>query len=727
MKKILFFLLISTAVFAQPYNGTVIRGVSYSVNAGNSSTTNLASGAFFTGTISNVTNGEPEIQISISCDQPLEVTLEQFNDAAGLEQLPDIHFGVEPTSSTHNRGGLNQNLNLVGNYFRMVVKNVGNATTSVFSLKVTTGFMPIGARNYTSPPLGTDEGMGVRPIPQVNWRTTFSKVLASNWDNDFWSTIRLGSGMAISQSSGNGVITAGTTANSETIVRSKKNFTGSFLVRAQTLLSQRIINQNFVVELTDVIGDNLTLTAISATSCSVTIPNNPFTSENVGQSLNIGAISAGTIPGTIVPGRYAIASVAGNVVTFTVAGWTGATSGTGTCSLFGWNYHQLIYSGTTATNVLYDAARKGWASGATTATINTTASPGHMALIGSDDGSAFLADQLVASSTTLPITTRASRVVNIADEYTDLWLQIRVVNGSTAPASGTTWTIGTIAVENYATQQVTLANSKAMGSGTAASVRVENVHAVTATNATAANFNAQVIGLAANSAASSGNPVLSGAAVMAATPDLTLVAGDAMRLGGTTAGQLVTKDDAPTEQEFTFSGSITNSTTAVVFKNAAGASIRNFVKGIVVSNSTLGSATELVVRDGAVTASSVASNVITSGTHDLKIGDQIVFSSIGSFTGIVAGTPYWVLTVPSTTTFTLSATPNGSTLTVGGTGSPVFNRILLRQNIDVTASKPYLIPLPVALRGAQNVTMDIQAVTAVTGTIYYSILGYTSF
>ena len=489
MKKILFLsLLISTSAFSQtspPYNGAgIIRGVSYTVNTGNSSTTNLAAGASFTGTLSNVTNGEPEIQISISSDQPLEVTLEQYNDASMLEPLPEIHFDVEPNSASHNKGGLNQNLNLVGNYFRMVVQNVGVSTTTLFSLKVTTGFMPIGARNYTSPPLGTDEGMGVRALPQINWRTTFAKVLASTWDTDFWSRPILGSGMATSQSAGNGVITSGTTANSETILRSKRNFTGSFLIRAQTILSQRIINQSFIVELVDVIGDGLTLTAVSATSCTVTIPNNPFTSENVGQSLNIGAISAGSIPGTIIPGRYAIASVSGNNVTFTVAGWTGATSGTGTCSLFGWNYHQLIYQGTTATNVNYDAQRKGWASGATTATISTTASPGHMAIMGSDDGNAFLADQLVASASTLPITTRASRVINIADEYADLWLQIRVLNGSTAPASTTTWTIGTLAVENYATQQVTLASSKAMGTNTAASVKVENTPAVTVSSGT---------------------------------------------------------------------------------------------------------------------------------------------------------------------------------------------------------------------------------------------------
>lgn len=482
MKKILFFLLISTTAFSQtgpPYNGAgIIRGVQYTVNSANSRTEELSAGEIFTGTIVNVTTGEPNIQISVSADQPLEVQLLQYNDASGLEPLPVIHYDL-PASI-----GLNQNINLTGNYFQVKVQNKGIASTTTFNLLTTTGFMSLGARNYIAPPQGTDEGMGVRPVPQINWRTTFAKVLASTWDTEFWARVSLGSGMANSQSAGNGVITSGTTANSETILRSRRSFNGSFLLRAQTTISQRIVNNNFVVELVDVIGDGLTLTAVSATSCIVTIPNNPFTSENVGQFINIGAIKVGTIPGTLVPGRYAIASVSGNNVSFTVSGWTGATSGTGTCSLFGWNYHQVLYTGTTATNASYDAQRKGWNSGATTATINTTASPGHMAIMGSDDGNSFLADQLVASATTLPISTRASRVVNIADETTDLWLQIRVLNGTTSPASTTTWTIGTISVENFASQQVTLASSKVQGANTTQPVSVLNTPAVTVSSGT---------------------------------------------------------------------------------------------------------------------------------------------------------------------------------------------------------------------------------------------------
>jgi hypothetical protein len=102
-----------------------------------------------------------------------------------------------------------------------------------------------------------------------------------------------------------------------------------------------------------------------------------------------------------------------------------------------------------------------------------------MAIMGSDDGNAFFSDQLVASSTTLPITTRASRVSNIADETADLWVQIRVLNGTTAPATTTTWTIGTVSVENFASQQVTLASAKVQGANASQPVSVLNTPAVT--------------------------------------------------------------------------------------------------------------------------------------------------------------------------------------------------------------------------------------------------------
>ena len=260
-------------------------------------------------------------------------------------------------------------------------------------------------------------------------------------------------------------------------------------------------------------------------------------------------------------------------------------------------------------------------------------------------------------------------------------------------------------------------------------VRGTNLIALNNALPAGANIIGSITGTVAHSAASSGNPQRIAGRVLPTTPDLTLVAGDASEAGITTGQQLLYKPFSPSELDFNFIGSITNSTTSVVFKNAAGASIRNYISGIVITDDALGAATEVVIKDGAITATSVTTNVITSALHDLKIGDQIIFSAIGSFTGIVAGTSYWVLTVPSTTTFSLSATPNGSTLTVGGTGSPVFSRILYRTKLQTAAlAMPIVIQFNNPLRGAPNATMDIQTLTATTtGTVYYNLQGYLGF
>ena len=285
----------------------------------------------------------------------------------------------------------------------------------------------------------------VTPKTQSLFRATFGKAIASGVDSDFFSIVGglIGTGQSVSQSGGNLLITSGTTANSETILRSNVNLTGSFTARWQAILSQRIAQNNFYIELVDVIGDNLSYVINSATSVTVTLSRSLFTSENVGQSISIGAITGAAG----VPGRYAIASVSGPQVTFTVSGWP--SSGSGTCSLFGMNFHRTTYSGTVATAAGYDTGRAGYASGDTTATINTTASPGHMGIMAVTDGMAVFADQLTASSTAVSVTQRASRVVNLAREDAQLFLQIRCTNGSSAPASTTTFTVGMAALNNF--------------------------------------------------------------------------------------------------------------------------------------------------------------------------------------------------------------------------------------------------------------------------------------
>lgn len=316
-------------------------------------------------------------------------------------------------------------------------------------------------------PHGNDPAVVVKTTPQHVSRIGFTKAVAGGVDTSWGGLVgSVGTGMAVNQTGGNLVITSGTTANSETIIRGLESFDGGVRIRARSTLSQRIVNNNFFVELVDVIGDNLAYSIGSATAITVTFPSgHGFDSSNVGQSMYLGGFS-GT--GTRFSGRYPIASVSGDNVTFTVAGFA---VGTGTVSAFGWNYYQLHYTGTTATSANFDTQRKGYATGATAATINTTASPGHLAVITGNDLVATFADQLVATGSAIKQTIRATRDENVPDD-TQLRLQLRIANGTTAPASTTTWTVGFVSVANFANQSVSINDVRPMGVGNALPVEI---------------------------------------------------------------------------------------------------------------------------------------------------------------------------------------------------------------------------------------------------------------
>lgn len=304
-------------------------------------------------------------------------------------------------------------------------------------------------------------GLPTTHVPPVFMRIGFAEVGSGLQGTaaQKLTLLQTGAGMAVSQSAGNLVITTGTTANAETVIRSVDKFTGSMFARVKAILSQRIANQFFRFEMADLIGEALTYTINSTTSVTVTFPvgTNPFTAINVGQSLRLSRLSS-----VGIPGRYAIASVSGDSVNFTVASWP--ASGSGTLTLYGFNFIMSEYSGTTATNVSFDAGRRGWASGNSTLTINTTASPGHVGQLAFDVNTAGYSDALVASNTGYQWTNRGSRIENLPDPDTELYLFIVVQNGNTAPASTTTLTVGFIQVEDQGRQKVRIASSDPAGS-----------------------------------------------------------------------------------------------------------------------------------------------------------------------------------------------------------------------------------------------------------------------
>lgn len=110
-------------------------------------------------------------------------------------------------------------------------------------------------------------------------------------------------------------------------------------------------------------------------------------------------------------------------------------------------------------------------------------------------------------------------------------------------------------------------------------------------------------GATAEDAATTSNPVISGGVVRAAaTPPITFAAGDAVRLTMTASGLQAVMPYTTPEAGWNYAAAasgIVNTTTAVVIKAAAGASLRNYITNIQIMSEALGAATELVIRDGA--------------------------------------------------------------------------------------------------------------------------------
>ena len=593
------------------------------------------------------------------------------------------------------------------------------------------------SRSLNTTPQGDELGTLVRQIPQDIDRIGFTKALSNSVDSD-WGTIvgGIGAGMDVDQTGGNLVILAGTTARSETIIRSTESWTGGIRLRARSTLSQRNANNNFFVELVDVIGDGLAYTISSATVIVVTFPSgHGFTAENVGQSMYLGLFS-GT--GTFLSGRYPIASVSGNNITFTVSGFA---AGTGTCSAFGWNYYQLHYTGATATSANFDTQRNGWATGVTAATINTTASPGHMAIITGNDLISTFADQLVASATTIQQTIRANRNENIPDDK-NLRLQIRIANGSTAPTA-TTWTIGLISISHYANTDVAIQDVKPMNVGAALPVEIMRGVAL-ATQPVSGSVAATVAsttltgGQTAHSTASTGSPLRAAGRVAPttiATVDATLVAGDAADVPSTTGNQIIIKPFGTAELDYTFNFSTVASTTTVQqFVPASGtASVRNYISQLAISTDALGAGGVAWILDGALTVSSIAITTglcTTSTSHDLKIGDAVVFTALAAGTGVSTNTVYYVTSVGSATTFNFSLTIGGTNVvpSVAYTGTTVY-RILYQQHFRASGiPQTTIINFATPIKGIANMITNFLIPTTMTsGTIYITSNGYRGF
>lgn len=130
----------------------------------------------------------------------------------------------------------------------------------------------------------------------------------------------------------------------------------------------------------------------------------------------------------------------------------------------------------------------------------------------------------------------------------------------------------------------------------------------------------QVGGAVSEGTAATTSPVLVG--LEARTSSKTSVANaSAVRPIATVDGRQIVRLDAIPENEWSYvaaSGGITNTTTAVSLAAGAGSGVRNYITSLQVSSDTLGTATEVVIRDGVGGAVLWRAKIGTAGTVGIQ-------------------------------------------------------------------------------------------------------------
>ena len=121
-----------------------IQSLNFPASSGNTSSAQLAPGASFTGALDTVLNLQAA-QVEVFSDQPFQLVINQYIDAAGAELSSSDVFVVSGSAPFN----YNQNISLPGNYFNVVVTNLGSAATTALAINTTYGIMATGPRTVT--------------------------------------------------------------------------------------------------------------------------------------------------------------------------------------------------------------------------------------------------------------------------------------------------------------------------------------------------------------------------------------------------------------------------------------------------------------------------------------------------------------------------------------------------------------------------------------------------
>jgi hypothetical protein len=116
----------------------------FSANGVNSSTSQLAAGATFNGTI-ETTASQQTISILLTMDQPGLLTINQYIDAAGTYLVSSWPFAITANNP------FSQAFTANGNYYRVTLKNVGTGITTTLNLNSAVGTLPPVTQDGNNP------------------------------------------------------------------------------------------------------------------------------------------------------------------------------------------------------------------------------------------------------------------------------------------------------------------------------------------------------------------------------------------------------------------------------------------------------------------------------------------------------------------------------------------------------------------------------------------------
>ena len=89
-------------------------------------------------------------------------------------------------------------------------------------------------------------------------------------------------------------------------------------------------------------------------------------------------------------------------------------------------------------------------------------------------------------------------------------------------------------------------------------------------------------------------------------------------------------------------------------------------------------------------ASSATDTITPASAHSLSVGDRVVFSSVGTASGLVVGRAYYVTSVSTTVSFKVSATSGGAAITLGTSTANIDYRSCSTSDLDVPTIESFI-------------------------------------